>query len=135
MTKLRLRKIIAQPRYIFSIFVLLALIASAQPLISAALSPASAQTEKMKKYNNYTIFKSSFYHLIDGKDLYVGHPQEHHDLYKYTPTFAAFFSLLAIMPDWLGLNLWVLSNALMLFAAIYYLPMVPDKANFAGGGA
>jgi hypothetical protein len=50
------------------------------------------------------------------------YPEEHWDLYKYTPTFSVFFACFNILPDWLGLSLWNLLNALVLLFAIYYLP-------------
>jgi hypothetical protein len=73
-------------------------------------------------YNNYIIFKRSYFHLVDGKDLYTIYPDEQWDLYKYSPTFALLMAPLAYMPDWLGLALWTLLNVLVLFAAVYKLP-------------
>ncbi len=78
-------------------------------------------------YNNYTIYKQSFFHLIQGDDLYVKYPDEHWDLYKYTPSFSVLFGSLAFLPDWLGLIIWNLINSLVLFAAIYYLPRLQEK--------
>lgn len=93
-------------------------------LQSLLLSPKSFQEGGIlyNQYNNYTIFKMSFYHLKDNKDLYALYPQEHWDLFKYSPSFAAFFGIFAFLPDWIGLNLWNLINALILLAAIYYMP-------------
>jgi len=73
-------------------------------------------------YNNYIIFKNSFFHLLSGKDLYTLYPAEQWDLYKYSPTFALAMGTLAWMPDWAGLILWNLLNTLALFAAIRMLP-------------
>lgn len=81
-------------------------------------------------YNNYVIFKQSFYHLIDGKDLYKLYPTEQWDLYKYSPTFALAMGLLAPLPDAIGLILWNLVNSLGLFFAIKMLPF--DKKPMAG---
>ena len=39
-------------------------------------------------YNNYIIFKQSYFHLIENKDLYTLYPNEHWDYYKYSPTFS-----------------------------------------------
>ncbi|RME20836.1 MAG: hypothetical protein D6800_12755, partial [Candidatus Zixiibacteriota bacterium] len=39
-------------------------------------------------YNNYLIFKYSFLNLLAGKNLYVTHPEQYYDLFKYSPTFA-----------------------------------------------
>lgn len=73
-------------------------------------------------YNNYLIFKQSFFHLISGKDMYIHYPQEYFDLYKYSPTFALAMGLIAWLPDWAGLIIWNTLNVLVLFAAIRMLP-------------
>jgi hypothetical protein len=78
-------------------------------------------------YNNYLIFKDSFFHLMNGSDLYVSFPSEHWDLYKYSPTFALGMSLFAWMPDWLGLFLWNGLNAFCLWAAIRFLPSFDNR--------
>lgn len=74
-------------------------------------------------YNNYVIFKNSFYHLLSGKDLYILYPSEQWDLYKYSPSFALAMGVLAWMPYWAGLIIWNLLNTLALFAAIRMLPL------------
>jgi len=112
--------ILSQKKYIVSIYILLALFASIHSLVSGT---KTLNDRKYTKYNNYVIFKSSFYHLQEGKDLYVLYPDEQWDLYKYTPTFAALFSAIAVFPDWIGLNVWNLLNALLFVLAIYYLPI------------
>ncbi len=43
-------------------------------------------------------------------------------LYKYSPTFAFLLGPLNLFPDWLGLSLWNLINALVLFLSIYFMP-------------
>lgn len=55
------------------------------------------------RYNNYTIFEKSFHHLKNNQDLYVLYPQEHFDLYKYTPTFSVFFWIFQYVSklDWI----------------------------------
>lgn len=75
-------------------------------------------------YNNYVIFKQSFYHLLHGTDLYQSYPAEQFDVFKYTPTFALVFGVFAWMPDWLGLACWNLLNVLVLYAAINKLPLL-----------
>jgi hypothetical protein len=78
-------------------------------------------------YNNFRIFKFSFYHLIQGKDIYQLFPDDHWDLYKYSPGFALCFGLLSWMPDTIGLLLWNLINSLCLFAGIRLLPGINDE--------
>ncbi|MDH5719747.1 MAG: DUF2029 domain-containing protein [Spirochaetia bacterium] len=78
------------------------------------------------RYNNYIIFKNSYFHLKNNQDLYVLYPEKQWDLYKYTPSFSVFFGLFAVFPDWIGLNLWNLLNVLILLFAVYYLPKYND---------
>jgi hypothetical protein len=67
-------------------------------------------------YNNYVIFKQSFFHLINNQDLYSLYVNEQRDLFKYSPTFSLLFAPLAILPDIIGLILW---NALNAFLLVY----------------
>ncbi|HLX67940.1 MAG TPA: glycosyltransferase family 87 protein [Puia sp.] len=78
-------------------------------------------------YNNFRIFKFSFYHLIQGKDIYRLFPDDHWDLYKYSPGFALCFGLLSWMPDPIGLLLWNGINSLCLFAGVRLLPGLDDE--------
>lgn len=75
-------------------------------------------------YNNYVIFKQSFFHLIEGKNLYRWHTTEHWDLYKYSPAFALVFGILSIMPTFVGLFFWNLINVAVLFFSVYFLPRI-----------
>lgn len=80
------------------------------------------------KYNNYVIFKNSFYHLIEGKDLYTAHRDVQFDLYKYSPTFALAMAPMAVLPDALGLMLW---NALNVFVLVFALWRIPLSSSYA----
>jgi len=80
-------------------------------------------------YNNYLIFKHSFFHLIDYKDLYILYPNEHWDYYKYSPSFALLFAPFTLLPDYFGLILWNLLNAFVLFFAIYSFPKINDRSK------
>ena len=62
------------------------------------------------QYNNYIIFKNSFFHLLGQLNLYSSYPHEQYDLFKYTPSFALFFGLFAVMPNAVGLFIWNLLN-------------------------
>lgn len=73
-------------------------------------------------YNNYIIFKQSFFHLIEQKDLYQLYLTEQWDLFKYSPTFSLLMAPMALLHDVLGLFIWNLLNALVLFFAIWKLP-------------
>ena len=83
------------------------------------------------EYNNYEIFKYSYFHLLENKNLYGIHADEYHDLYKYSPTFALFMGAFAYLPDIVGLSLWNLLNALVLLSALRYLPALSiNKKTF-----
>lgn len=106
------------------IFAVFSVIASTQSLLHKPSAYTYEGTEYTRThYNNYEIFKYSFFHLKDGEDLYTLHLDECWDYFKYTPTFAAFFGIFACMPDWLGVNLWNMLNVIILVLAVYYLPI------------
>ncbi len=119
--KSKILKFVGNSRNIIIIYVLFALLASIQGASSGPKTFGDNGAE-YTEYNNYVIFKKSFEHLKDNQDLYALYPEEHWDLYKYTPTFAAFFGVFSISPDVVGLSLWNLLNALLLLLAVYYLP-------------
>ncbi len=116
-----IKKIISNYRLFLILFVLIAIVSSIQPLTSGT-SVHDKIGLSYNHYNNYSIFKYSFQHLVDYEDLYIMHIDDHFDLYKYTPTFSVFFGIFAVFPDWIGLNLWNIFNALILLGSIYYLP-------------
>jgi len=121
--KSKLKSYISNYKIIVAIFVIISLVASFQLLISWPKTYEKNGPE-YKKYNNYVIFEKSFSHIKAGKDLYILYPEEHWDLFKYSPTFAALFGFFAITPNWFGLNLWNLLNVILLLGAIYYLPKI-----------
>lgn len=112
-------------RMILAIYILFALAASVQSYLESKKHINNSEVA-YTKYNNYIIFKQSFYHLIHDKDLYAIYPREHWDLYKYTPSFSLAFGVFAVMPDLAGLICWNLLNALVLFFAIWYLPKLSE---------
>jgi hypothetical protein len=108
------------PLFIAGILSLIVIAISAQHLL---LKPKAFVPDGIEytHYNNYKIFKQSFFHLIEGKDLYQTYPAEHWDYYKYSPAFALLMAPLAVLPDSIGLTLWNLLNALVLFFALWSL--------------
>ena len=60
-------------------------------------------------------------------DLYILYLDQHWDLYKYSPTFAAFMGAFWYLPDWLGLTVWNFLNVFVLAFAIYELPISSQK--------
>lgn len=125
MIKEKLKKILSDKRYLVIIYMVCALAVSIQSLTSRTKSYDNSGIE-YKTYNNYIIFEQSFHHLKNNQDLYVSYPQEHWDLYKYTPSFSVFFGFFSMFPDWLGLILWNLLNAIIVLVAIYSLPKLDN---------
>lgn len=81
------------------------------------------------QYNNYLIFKSSFSHLISQTSLYISHPQDHWDLFKYSPSFAVFMGVFSVLPDVIGLFLWnFLGIGLLTYCLSYLFPSVLRKS-------
>jgi hypothetical protein len=66
----------------------------------------------------YPDFRESFYHLLRHQDLYAHYATQGYDLYKYSPTFALLFAPFALPPFTVGLLLWDLCNALVLYLAL-----------------
>jgi hypothetical protein len=116
------------PGFVLGVYILITIIAS---LAEMGKGPHVFDGTAYTHYNNYLIFKYSFFHLINGQDLYALYPKEHWDLYKYSPSFAAFMGFWAYLPDFLGLILWNLLNALVLFFAVRQLPLVNDRMKVA----
>jgi len=120
----RLKKYFLDLKIVLLIYFITISIASVHKyLLPATLERGVVYT----KFNNFLIFKSSFYHLLQNKDLYVPHLADHYDLYKYSPTFAFLMFSFAWLPDLPGALIWNLLNGLLLFFAIKALPQLQDK--------
>lgn len=74
------------------------------------------------QYNNYVIFKRSFFHLLENQNLYAWYLTEQWDLFKYSPSFALVFGSLAFLPDIVGLIIWNGANAFLIVAGVLSLP-------------
>lgn len=111
---------LTKPWFVGFVFFALVAVATLQALW---LSQPNTYTQ----YNNYIIFKQSFFHLITGNNLYTYYLDECWDLFKYSPAFAAFFGLFAYLPDSVGLFLWNALNAFVLFFAVYKIPHIAVK--------
>lgn len=68
-----------------------------------------------RENNVFLTFRTSWFNLAEGRDLYQLNPS-HHDYYKYSPTFALLFAPFALLPLTGGLLLWTAVNA----GALYY---------------
>jgi Glycosyltransferase family 87 len=71
--------------------------------------------------NNFAIYRSAFFNVEAGRNLYGQHPGAHWDLYKYSPTFALLVAPFAALPFAAGLAAWDLANVLVLYVAVHFL--------------
>lgn len=101
-------------------------------LAAQHLPPAAATVvdKAQRPTGNFEIFRAASHNLVIGRNLYASYPDELHDRFKYSPTFALLFSPLAALPWPLALFLWSALNAVLLFVAIERL-VEPAAARFA----
>ncbi len=79
------------------------------------------------KYNNFLIFKGTFYHTLNRLPLYGAYPQEYFDTNHYGPFFSIIIAPFALAPLWLGLLAWLAALSYFLYRAVRYLPV--EKKN------
>ena len=120
------RSILSKPNSWLVIYGLLGLLSAIQLLITTQVSPKIGWPTH---YNNYLIFKTSFRHLVENKDLYIEHLNDHIDYFKYSPSFAALMMPFAFVPDWIGLPCWNILNALVLASALIHLPFIENRVK------
>jgi hypothetical protein len=77
--------------------------------------------------NNYYIYKEVFFNLIHQRNLYIPYPAHYFDTNHYGPFFGLIIAPFAIMPDAVGVVLWVMANAFVLYWAITQLPVHKQK--------
>jgi Glycosyltransferase family 87 len=115
-------------RQIYILYLIIAIIASIQ-CYHGFIRPLGQNGRVYPNYNNFIIFRNSFFHLIQGRNLYVYYPYEQWDLYKYSPTFSLFFGLFAYLPDFFGLLLWNLFNTIPLLIGIMQLKGISNRGK------
>ncbi len=138
----KIKALIYKPQAILVVYIVSAIIAAVQ-LYSMGRHPFTFpkdpypddimnHLEKMNQfygkmlteYNNYLIFKYSYFHLLDGSNLYGLYPSCHWDYFKYSPTFALLMAPMAYLPDVVGLSIWNILNAITVYFGIRMLPFV-----------
>jgi hypothetical protein len=74
-------------------------------------------------HNNYFVYKYNFYHVLEQVNLYKPDPAHYFDLNHYGPIFSYIIAPFALMPDAVGVVLWVMFTAGLLLFAIKQLPI------------
>jgi hypothetical protein len=117
-------------RNILTIYLLVAVVVSIQQVLRGHTHVFIPDGLSYTFYNNYIIFKESFFNLINDRDLYILYPEKQWDLYKYSPAFALFMGTLAYLPDIVGVSIWNVLNAVVMFYAIKSLPLEEKKRSY-----
>lgn len=79
--------------------------------------------------NNYLIFKFTFVHAWEGHTLYGRSPLEFLDKNHYGPLFSLVMVPFAVLPDKIGLALWLMTLFAVLWGAIRALPLSDFQKN------
>ena len=82
------------------------------------LLPVIGGLVKLNKCNNFLIFKNVFWHAWNGTSLYAPYPEEYHDVNHYGPFFSVVVAPFAVLPQYLGVLLWVVALTMFLYVAI-----------------
>lgn len=82
-----------------------------------------------EKYNNYSVFRSSYFHLVQGKDLYIEYPSEHSDVFLYNPVFSILFAPFSLLPVKFGLLCWLLFNTWIILFSIKKIELTKAKTT------
>lgn len=83
-----------------------------------------------EKFNNFLIFKNSFINLFHQQPIYILHPDQYFDFFKYTPAFAALMFPFSFIPDGAGAVLWNLLNVFVFVGAIKSLKLPENQTVF-----
>jgi hypothetical protein len=67
------------------------------------LNIQSVITDRM---NVWKIFRFSYYHFMEHKDLYAFWPKDYFDQYQYSPSFPVLFAPFSIIPNYIGYFIW-----------------------------
>ncbi len=105
------------PRTLFGLWTLLAVIAGL-----TKMAP--------HRHNNFLIFRGVFWHTIQKLSLYDFYPTEYNDHNHYGPIFSLVIAPFAVVPDAIGLLLWLVVLALGMYYAVRRLPLEEGRQIF-----
>jgi hypothetical protein len=112
---LKLSKLVYNKPFVFTLYFGLSLFAVAKSVITNHI------------HNNYLVYKWGFLNTIHQLPVYGPQPQHYNDLYHYGPVFAVLMAPFGLLPDGLGVILWVMFNAWVLYIAIKLLPLKENQ--------
>lgn len=86
---------------------------------------------KLHSCNNFRIFRGVYLHTVQGVSLYAEYPAEYSDTNHYGPLFSLLIAPFSITPLPIGLIMWHVALALILYVAIRRLPLTWPQQLFA----
>lgn len=84
----------------------------------------------INQFNNFLIFRESFYHAFHHLSLYVPYPEEYQDVFLYGPVFTILMTPFSLLSLKSGLLLWGVSLSMFLYFSVYNLPLSLKKKSF-----
>ena len=81
--------------------------------------------------NNFLVFRYVFWHTINGQSLYAEYP-EYFDVNHYGPVFSLVVAPFAWEPVWMGMLLWLVALAWLLFFAVKHSTLSTGQRVFVG---
>jgi hypothetical protein len=78
-------------------------------------------------HNNYIIYRHNFLNLINQHSLFGAEPEFYFDLNHYGPVFGLIIAPFALLPDYVGVVLWVMFLCWSLYYAIIKLPLTDQQ--------
>jgi hypothetical protein len=121
MLKEKFLKLISNSKIIFGVYILLSFISA---LAKYFRGPHA--------YNNYLLFKNVFLSSLKQQNIFQQHPDLFFDANHYGVFFGILIAPFALLPDWLGMPLWNVANALVFVFALSKLPISNIKKSFVG---
>jgi alpha-1,2-mannosyltransferase len=69
----------------------------------------------------YPVFAWGSRHWWSDQPLHAFYPELLIDIYRYSPTFAIFFTSFAVLPDWLGASLWGILSVVTMVCSLHVM--------------
>jgi Glycosyltransferase family 87 len=79
------------------------------------------------RHNTYKIYKHVFWHVLEGRNLYLPYPGKYGDLNLYGPLFSLIVAPFAVLPDVAGGLLWNVFMAALLYLAVGRIGLVRER--------
>jgi hypothetical protein len=111
----KLAKLVTNKPFVFTLYFGLSFFAVAKSVIINHI------------HNNYFVYKYGFLNVIHQQTTFGPQPEHFGDLYHYGPVFALLMAPFALLPDGVGVILWVMFNAWVLYKAIKLLPLKENQ--------